>query len=146
MSDNVKNKSKKKKKKNTDEIVRKWLKRCAGFTGSLLINLIIVFLIIKVFSYSFNFTYSIFGDVAKEPISRDYKVIEIPADSSTLEIATALEEGEIIDDKYAFFAKIKVKGCANEIVAGQYGLSPSMNFDEILEIICHQNQDEEEEE
>lgn len=142
MSNEVK-KKKKKKNKYVEENVRKGLKKSASFTWGLLVNLVIVFFVIKAFSYSFHFAYSLFGDVSKSPLSREYKVIEIPADSSTLEIATALQDGEIIADKYAFFAKVKVKGCANDIVAGQYGLSPSMNFDEIIAIICHENDDEE---
>ncbi len=144
-------KSASKKKKSTLEQmlapnnIRKGLKRSAGFTGSLLINVLIVFLIIKVFSYAFNFTYSVFGDVCKSPGSTEYVVVEIPADSTILEIGQALEDGEIIDDKYVFFAKVKVKGYGDKIKTGKFGLSASMNYDEILEIICDLDTGEEEE-
>lgn len=124
--------------------IRKGLKRSAGFAGSLLINLIIVFLIIKIFSYAFNFTYSVFGDVCKTPGDREYVVVEIPPDSSILEIGQALEDNEIIDDKYVFFAKVKVKGYGDKIKTGKFGLSASMNYDEILEVICDLDTGEEE--
>lgn len=127
---------KKKKKKNAEEIVRKGLKRSAGFSWSLLVNIIIVFLVIKVFSGAFNFTYSVFGDAAKDPASREYVVVEIPADSSVLEIGAALEDKGIIDSKYVFFAKVRVMGMAGDIKAGKYGLSASMTQEEILRIIC----------
>ncbi len=139
------NKTKKKESLFSADNIRKGVKRAAGFTGSLLINVIIVFFIIKVFSYAFNFTYTVFGDVAKSPGSREAIVIEIPADSSILEIGQALEDGEIIDDKYAFFAKVKVKGYGDKIKNGKFGLSPSMNYDEILEIICDLEVEEDEE-
>ncbi len=147
---NNKPKSKKKAKKSTMEQVlspnniRKGLKRSAGFTGSLLINVLIVYLVIQIFSYSFNFTYSVFGDVCKSPGSTEYVVVEIPADSSILEIGQALEDGGIIDDKYVFFAKVKVKGYGDKIRSGKFGLSASMNYDEILEVICDLDTDEEE--
>lgn len=146
----TKAKTKKKAKKSTMEQVlspnniRKGLKRSAGFTGSLLINILIVYVVIQIFSYSFNFTYSVFGDVCKSPGSTEYVVVEIPADSSILEIGQALEDGGIIDDKYVFFAKVKVKGYGDKIRSGKFGLSASMNYDEILEIICDLDTDEEE--
>lgn len=142
--------SKKKKKKSSIEQVlapnniRKGLKHSAGFAGSLLINVLIVFCVIKVFAYAFNFTYSVFGDVCKSPGDTNYVVVEIPADASILEIGQALVDGEIIEDKYVFFAKVKVKGYGDRIKPGKFGLSASMNYDEILEIICDFGSDEEE--
>lgn len=142
--------SKKKAKKSLTEqmlspnSIRKGLKHSAGFTGSLLINVLIVFMIIKVFSYAFNFTYSVFGDVCKTPGDTEYVVVEIPADSSILEIGQALEDGGVINDKYVFFAKVKVKGYGDQIKTGKFGLSASMNYDEILEIICDLDTEEEE--
>lgn len=142
--------SKKKAKKSVTEQVlspnniRKGLKHSAGFTGSLLINVLIVFMVIKVFSYAFNFTYSIFGNVCKSPGDTEYVVVEIPADSSILEIGQALEDGGVIDDKYVFFAKVKVKGYGDRIKTGKFGLSASMNYDEILTIICDIDAEEEE--
>ncbi|MBQ8318573.1 MAG: endolytic transglycosylase MltG [Lachnospiraceae bacterium] len=148
---NVKKTSSKKKAKKsfTEQVlspnsIRKGLKHSAGFTGSLLINVLIVFMVIKVFSYAFNFTYSIFGDVCMSPGDTEYVVVEIPADSSILEIGQALEDGGVIKDKYVFFAKVKVKGYGDQIKTGKFGLSASMNYDEILEIICDLDTEEEE--
>lgn len=144
-----KKKSSKKKKSTMEQIlapnnIRKGLKHSAGFAGSLLINVLIVFFIIKIFAYAFNFTYSVFGNVCKSPGDTEYVVVEIPADSSILEIGQALEDGEIIDDKYVFFAKVKVKGYGDKIKTGKFGLSASMNYDEILQIICELETEEEE--
>ncbi|MBE5944165.1 MAG: endolytic transglycosylase MltG [Lachnospiraceae bacterium] len=137
--------SKKKKKRGTDEVVKVGLKKATGFTGGLLINIVIVFLVIKVFSFAFDFTYSVFGDVAKDPISREVSVVEIPADSSILQIGEALEDSGIIDNKYAFWAKIKIKGYSNMIIPGKYGLSPAMTYEEIINVICRIELEEEEE-
>lgn len=144
-----KNKSKKKKSSIEQMLapnnIKKGLKHSAGFTGSLLINILIVYFIIKIFAYSFNFTYSVFGNVCKYPGATEYVVIEIPADATILEIGQALKDGEIIDDKYVFFAKVKVKGYGDKIKSGKFGLSASMTYDEILEVICDLGTEEEEE-
>lgn len=145
----TKSANKKKKKKAPIEQVlapdniRKGLKRSVGFTGSLLINVLIVYMVVWVFSYAFNFTYSVFGNVCKSPGDTEYVVVEIPADSSILEIGQALEDGGIIDDKLVFVAKVKVKGYGDKIKTGKFGLSASMNYDEILEIICDLDTEEE---
>lgn len=137
--------TKKKKRKNADEVARKTFKRSARFTFGLLVNVIIVFLAVKLFSGAFNFAYGVFGSTALAPMDKEYKLIEISADSSILDIGTALEENDIIESKYVFYAKVKVKGYGDKIVAGKYGLSPSMTYDEILEDICHLEEKEEEE-
>ena len=131
-----------KQKARLDEAVRKGFKHTSGFMLSLLINIVIVYVIIKLFSYSFNFAYSVFGDVAKDPIGKEYVVIEIPADSSTLQIGKALQDNGIIDDKYVFFAKVRIKKLGGSIKAGKYGLSSSMTYDEIINLICDIHEDE----
>lgn len=135
MADTAKKKTK--KKKNADEIVRKAFKRSSGFMWSLLVNIVIVFLIIKLFSYSFNFAYGVFGKTCLDPGATKYKSVEISADSSIMDIGRALEDAEIIKDKYVFWAKVKVKGYGDKIVAGNYPLCASMTYDDILILICH---------
>ena len=137
--------TKKKKIKNEDDVARKTLKRSSRFAFGLLINVIIVFLAVKIFSGAFNFAYGVFGSVALNPMDQEYKLIEITADTSILDIGDALEKGEIIENKYVFYFKVKVKGYGDKIVAGKYGLSPSMTYDDILTTICHIGEDEEEE-
>ena len=134
---------KKKNKLGADDVVRIGLKRSLGFTVGLLINVVIVYLVIKVFAFAFDFTYTIFGDVAMEPSSREVMIVEIPADSSVLDIGEALEDGGVIDNKYAFFVKVKIKDYGSLIRPGKYGLSPSMTYDEILNIICNIDVEEE---
>ncbi|MBP3622361.1 MAG: endolytic transglycosylase MltG [Lachnospiraceae bacterium] len=133
---------KKKQKKGADEVVKIGLKKSMGFTGGLLINVLIVYLVVKVFSFSFDFAYSVFGDSSKEPASREYIIIEIPADSSALDIGKALEDGGVIENKYAFVLKVKLKGYGPMIIPGKYGLSPSMSLQEILNIICRLEEEE----
>ncbi|MCM1460397.1 MAG: endolytic transglycosylase MltG [Bacteroides sp.] len=138
------NAKKKKKKKPIEETVRKGLKHSAGFTWGLLINVILVYLVVKMFSFSFNFAYSVFGNVACDPSSKEYVVVEIPADSSSFDIGKALEEKGIIDSRYVFAVKVRVKGYGDKITSGKYGLCASMTYDEILDIICHIEREEEE--
>ena len=158
MSENVKkkttnskttnSKSNVKKKKNVrkqEENVRRGLKNSSSFMFSLFVNILIVFLIVKLFTYAFNFAYGVFGQVCYHPGSQEYIVVDIPADSSIMEIGEALENAEIIEDKLVFYAKVKVKGYGDKITKGKYHLSSSMTYDEILKIICNIHEEEEDE-
>ncbi len=124
--------------------VRKGIKRSARFTLGLFVNLFIVFVIVKAFSYSFHFGYSVFADVAKDQLSKKYVVVTIPRDSSTLEIGKALQDAEIIEDRFVFFAKIRIKNLGGSIQSGEYTLSPAMTYDEIIDVLCPQKDEEEE--
>lgn len=127
------NTTRKKKKQSNPE---KKLKTALHYSFGLLVNVVILFLFIKVFSIAFNFSYDVFADSAKNPGSMDYVVVEILPDSSTNDIAEVLYDKGLIENKYVMIGKIKVGGYGSEIKAGQYGLSSSMTYDEILSIIC----------
>lgn len=152
MSENVKkttgaSQQKGKRKKNVrkqEENLRRGLKNSSGFMFSLFVNVLIVFLIVKLFSYAFNFAYGVFGDVAYHPGSQNYIGVDIPADSTIMEIGSALEDAEIIEDKYVFYAKVKIKKYGDKITSGKYHLSASMTYDEILQIICNIDTSEDE--
>ena len=152
MSENVKRTNGTAKKKGgrrnaskKEDNLRKGLKNSSGFMFGLFVNILIVFLIVKLFTYAFNFAYGVFGSVAFHPGSQQYIVVDIPADASIMEIGEALQDAEIIEDKYVFYAKVKVKGYGTKITSGQYHLSASMTYDEILQIICNINKVEDDE-
>ena len=126
-----------KKAMKKEDNLRKGLKRSSGFMFGLFVNILIVFLIVKLFTYSFNFAYGVFGKVANHPGSQEYIVVDIPADSSIMEIGQALQDADIIEDKYVFYAKVKVKGYGTKITSGKFDLSASRTYDEILNIICN---------
>lgn len=125
--------------------VRRGLKHSSNFLFGLFVNVIIVFLIVKLFSYSFNFAYGVFGNVSNHPGSQEYIVMDIPPDSTIMEIGGALQDADIIEDKLVFYAKVKVKGYGDKITSGKFHLSPSMTYDEILNIICNIHEETEEE-
>ena len=138
-------KSKQKKKgKGGLELFRKGLKDSSGFMWGLFVNLLIAYLIIKLFSLSFNFAYDVFSDTAYKPASDKVVVVNIPADSSALQIGEVREENGIIKNKHVFWAKVKIKGYGPMLKHGKFGLSGAMTYDQIFEEICENNKSTEE--
>ena len=105
--------------------IRHAIRGSAGFMFALFINVLIVYALIKIFTYSFHV------------------VVNIPPDSTALQIGEALEKADIIEDKYIFFAKIKIKKLGGKLTSGEFHLSASMNYDEIIDVLCPPDEDEE---
>ena len=125
-----------KKKKYILNEARKTLKHGSGFMLSLFINLFMFFCLVKAFTWSFNLGYGIFGKVAYHPGSEEYVTVSIPADTTTLEVGKALEKAGIIESRWVFFARVRVKGLQKNMLTGKFTLSPSMTYEQILDIIC----------
>ena len=125
-----------KKKKFILNEARKTLKHGSGFMFSLFINLFMFFCLVKAFTWSFNLGYGIFGKVAFHPGSEEYVTVSIPADTTTLEVGKALEKAGIIENRWVFFARVRVKGLQKNMLSGKFTLSPSMTYEQILDIIC----------
>ncbi len=130
------------KKKQSSNV--KGIKRILRFMINLLVDVIILFIFVKVFTYAFNFSYDVFADSAKDPSSQEYVVVEIQPDSSASDIADALYDSGVIENKYVMLAKMKIGGYSSQIQANKYGLSPSMTYDEILDILCGISEEEDE--
>lgn len=62
-------------------------------------------------------------------------VVEIPSGSTTKSIGHLLASSNLIKNEDAFVAKVKALNAANALKAGKYAISPSMNVEEIVNMI-----------
>lgn len=84
-------------------------------------------------SYSYDFAYRVFGDVAAEAApGRDVKVTIMKGETS-MNIASKLQDAKVIVDKYSFFVKLKLK--EYDIMPGTFVLNTAMSYDDILDVI-----------
>ncbi len=126
------------KKKNNSYKTELRLKTSLFYAIQILVDIVILLILVKGFSMAYGFSYSVFNDSAKNPASTDYKVITILDGDSSSKISEKLEKEGIIDNKYVMMAKIKVGSYGSKIKSGQYGLSPSMTYNEIIAIITNE--------
>lgn len=148
-TNNINSKNKRIKKKaysSPYDTPRKFFKKLAGTTFELFVNLIIIFLVIKLFSYAFNFTYSVFGEAAKDPNSREVINVLIDKDDSIKDVGEKLQDAGVIEDKFAFYVKGKIIKAEGRLIPGKYSLSPSMTLTEIFDEVCPKKDDEEKDE
>ena len=105
------------------------------YSFQLLVDVLIILLFVKAFTISFNFAHDVFHDSAKDLKSREYMTVTIEPDSSTSTVASTLFESGVIKNKYVMMAKIKLGEVGPDIKPGNYKLSPSMRYSEIINII-----------
>lgn len=111
------------------------MKKVLRFLFGLLINVCILFLLVKAFTYSYDFAYQVFATKSVDPVNNRKVSIQITADESVLDVSSALKKAEVIDNKYAFILKLRITGNAGKIKPGTYQIAPSNTNKEIMELI-----------
>ena len=112
-----------------------FLKTALFYALALLVDVIIVYLIVRGFSVAYSFSYEVFSDSAKNTGDIKAVVVTIPPDSSTSSVSELLYEKKLIKNKYVMMAKIKLGEYGSNIKPGNYAISPSMTYDEIINTI-----------
>ena len=113
---------------------------------SLGLNVVIYTLIIlaalRIVTFSYNFSYEVFGNTAVAQPSEEEEVVtvQIPDGASTDEIAALQKDKRLIHYKEAFVLHVAISQYKGLIKPGTYELKRSMKMDEILEIICQMSE------
>lgn len=119
------------------------LKTALFYAIELLIDVLIIYVIVKGFSLAYSFSYEVFSDSAKNAGDITYKMVTILPDSSTKAVSDTLYDEGLIKNKYVMMAKIKLGGYGPSIRPGRYAISPSMTYNEIIAMITAVPEDEE---
>ncbi len=118
------------------------MKRVLRFAVGLLVNVFIVFVLVQVFSYGFNFAYDVFSSNCKDEDDTQVVAVTVLPDSSIKEVCETLDEAGVINDKYALMVKIRLGKYATMIQPGTYEIAPSYTSDEIITVITGGTLDE----
>ncbi|MDF2472292.1 MAG: hypothetical protein K0R92_836 [Lachnospiraceae bacterium] len=95
--------------------------------------MVVIFIIVEASQSAYHFAYSVFGQTTMEAEpGRDIE-IQIKSGESTMNVASKLELNRIIENKYSFYVKAKLK--KHVIMPGTYTINTSMTYDQIFSII-----------
>lgn len=100
---------------------------------NILFYVIVIFGITKLSTMAYDFTYQIFGNESLEKVPGRDTYIQIKQGESTMNVANKLELSRVIDNKYSFYIKAKLK--KQKLMPGTYVVNSSMNYDQILSTI-----------
>lgn len=108
------------------------------FVLNVLFYCVVVTCVITFSKSAYNFSYQVFGDVTvdQEDAGREVKV-RIKKGDSTMEVARRLEQNKIIQDKYTFYLKAKLR--KTNVMPGTYIVRSDMTYDDIFATISDVN-------
>lgn len=112
------------------------MKRILRFAIGLLVNVFILFILVKVFAFGFSFAYDVFASNSCKDKS-DTKVVRVTVlpDSSIKDVCETLDDAGVVKNAYALMVRIRIGSYAAKIKPGTYEIAPSYTNDEIITII-----------
>lgn len=124
------------------------VKQLLGAVSATIIKIVVaVIIIVSVFRlavYAYDFGYQVFADV---PVSEGEGMVVsvvVSEGQSSREFAKMLEQRGLIHDANAFYIYERLSDYKDKLQPGVYELSTSMKAEEMLEIVCHTEEETEE--
>jgi cell division protein YceG involved in septum cleavage len=111
------------------------MKRVLRFAFNLLVNVCILFILVKVFSFGFSFAYDVFASTCKDSSDTKTVVVTILPDSSIKDVCETLDDAGVVKNPYALMVKIRIGSYASKIQPGTYELAPSYTNNQIITVI-----------
>lgn len=101
-----------------------------------LMNVVLLFILVEGFVYTYQFSYKVFADVPYMPASSDTVTITIESGSTVKQVADIMEGSGLVEDDKLILARLYLGKYNKKIIAGTYTLSPAMSADAICKKIC----------
>lgn len=109
----------------------------------LAVNIVIIYLMIKLFLFAYGFAYQVFANDAYQPEDETTITFTIHKGASALNVAESLKEDGVIENQYTFVLRYRFSKYNGKIQAGKYTVSPSMKTDDILAVLSGEEPSEE---
>lgn len=106
-----------------------------GICMNVVIYALILLIAVRLITFTYDFSYTVFGDTPVAAESEAVVPIQINEGASTQEIAALLEKKGLIKYKNAFIIHAALSQYKGMILPGNYELSPSMTMDEMMAVI-----------
>ena len=116
-------------------MIKKLFMGTLGLALNVVFYIVIFLLAVRLVTYSYDFSYNVFGEVVMDEEAEETTLVQIPDGASTEEIAALLEKKGLIKYKNAFIIHVALSEYKGMLQSGDYELSPAMTMDEMLEII-----------
>ena len=101
-----------------------------------LMNVVLLFILVEGFVYTYQFSYKVFADVPYMPASSDTVTITIESGSTAKQVADIMEGSRLVEDDKLILARLYLGKYNKKIIAGTYTLSPAKSPDAICKKKC----------
>lgn len=112
------------------------MKRILRFSVGLLVNVFIIYILVRVFAFGFSFAYDVFAsNSCKSKADTRVVAVTVLPDSSIKDVCETLDEAGVVKNAYALMVRIRLSSQASKIRPGTYEIAPSYTNDEIITVI-----------
>ena len=124
-------------------------KQLLGAVSAMIIKIalsaVVIVVVFRLAVYAYDFGYQVFADIpVSEGEGRIVSVV-VSEGQSSRELAKILEQKGLINNSYVFFIQEQLSDdYKGKIQPGTYELSTAMSSEEMLEVLCHVEEEEEE--
>lgn len=101
-----------------------------------MLNVLLVLVLVEGFTNAYLFSYKLFADYPYVAASSETMNITVEAGMDVIDVATILDEMEIVDSKYLLVARAYIGKYNDKIQPGTYVLGPGMSPEEICKKLC----------
>ena len=106
----------------------------------------IIIVVFRLAISAYDFGYQVFADIPVSDGEGRIVSVVVTDGQSSKELAKILEQKGLINYSYVFYIQEQLSDDYRDMIQpGTYELSTAMNSEEMLEILCHVEEDEEEE-
>ncbi|MBO5032752.1 MAG: endolytic transglycosylase MltG [Lachnospiraceae bacterium] len=125
------------------------IKQLLGAISAMIIKIalaaVIIAVVFKLAVYAYDFGYQVFADTPiSEGEGRTVSVV-VSEGQSIREVARLLEQKGLVKDANVFYVQERLSDYKDMLKPGTYELSTAMNSEEMLQILCDAEAEQEEE-
>lgn len=104
---------------------------------------VIIVVVFKLAVSAYDFGYQVFADIPVSDGEGRIVSVVVSEGQSSKELAKLLEQKGLINNAYVFYVQERLSDYKDKIQPGVYELSTAMDSEEMLEVLCRVEEEEE---
>ena len=125
--------------------IKQLLGAITAMIARIAIAAVVIIVVFKLAVGAYDFGFQVFADIPKDEGDGRTVSVVISADQDSKDVGKLLENKGLIDNANVFYVQEMLSEYKDQIKPGTYELNTAMSVEEMLEIICGQDEEETEE-
>lgn len=125
--------------------IKQLLGAITAMIARIAIAAVVIIVVFKLAVGAYDFGFQVFADIPKDEGDGRTVSVVISADQDSKDVGKLLENKGLIDNANVFYVQEMLSEYKGQIKPGTYELNTAMSVEEMLEIMCGQDEEETEE-
>lgn len=125
--------------------IKQLLGAITAMIAKIAIAAVVIIVVFKLAVGAYDFGFQVFADIPKDEGDGRTVSVVISADQDSKDVGKLLENKGLIDNANVFYVQEMLSEYKDQIKPGTYELNTAMSVEEMLEIMCGQDEEETEE-